>query len=215
MFNRTDLPTNKQVGVPSLAANKVEIQMAAIEAELVQQTKDYLEKKCDRKGVPTESNLNKAQTEGIKELIEMTKNENVIVTETDKSFKLSLDTVNEYFIMAEPHISKDKAVTEKEVAAIEKLMNGLSFQLCRIFGVCTAWDKRAKGAMTNKNLPPPCLKLCHKDHKETKPDQPAPCRPICSASLSPTARPPISSPSSSKSWPSTTTRAASAGARRR
>ena len=63
----TDLPTNKQVGVPPLAANKVEIQMSAIEAELVQQTKEYLEKKCDREGVPKESNLNKAQTEGIQE----------------------------------------------------------------------------------------------------------------------------------------------------
>ena len=84
----TDLPTNKQVGVPPLASNKVEIQMAAIEAELVQTTKDYIEKKCDRNGFPNESNLNVEQIKGIKELIEMTKRENVIVTESDKSSKL-------------------------------------------------------------------------------------------------------------------------------
>ena len=183
----TDLPTNKQVGVPPLASNKVEIQMAAIEAELVQTTKDYIEKKCDRHGFPNESNLNVEQSKGIKELIEMTKKENVIVTESDKSSKLCLDSLPEYVAMAEPHISKDKVVTAKEVATFEKVMNGHSYQLCRIFGVCTAWDngRRVKGAMTNKTLPPPCLKLCHKDHKETKPGLPAPRRPICSASLSP------------------------------
>ena len=89
--------------------------------------------------------------------------------------------------MARPHISEDKVVTEKEVATIEKLMNGHSYQLCRIFGVCTAWDdgKRVKAAMTNKNLPPPSLKLSHKDHKPIKPSQPAPSRPICSATISP------------------------------
>ena len=42
---------------------------------------------------------------GIGETIEMTKNGNVIVTETDKSSKLCLDTIPEYIAMAEPHIS--------------------------------------------------------------------------------------------------------------
>ena len=117
----------------------------------------------------------------------MTKNGNVIVTETDKSSKLCMDTLTEYVAMAEPHIKDDKIVTEKEVAGIEKLMNGHSFQLCRIFGVCSAWDdgRRVKSAMTNKNLPPPCLKLSHKDHKIRVPGQPAPSRPICGAYLSP------------------------------
>ena len=124
---------------------------------------------------------------GVKETIEMTKNGDIIVTETDKSSRLCMDTIEEYVAMAEPHISDDKVVTEKEVAAIEKLMNGHSYQLCRIFGVCTAWDdgKRVKSAMTNKNLPPPCLKLSHKDHKPIIPGQPAPSRPICSATISP------------------------------
>ena len=39
--------------------------------------------------------------------------------------------------------------------------------------------------MTNKNLPPPCLRLCIKDHKAIQPGQTLPCRPICGASESP------------------------------
>ena len=183
----TDLPTNKQVHVPPLAPNKVEIQMAAIEAELVQATNHYLETKCDKKGMPKESNLSSEQTKGISEMVKMTKNQNVIVTETDKSSKLCLDTLADYVTMAQPHISEDKVVTDKEVAAIEKLMNGHSYQLCRIFGVCSTWDdgQRVKSAMTNKKLPPPSLKLSHKDHKKKIPGKPAPCRPICGASISP------------------------------
>ena len=74
----TDLPTNKQVGVPPLATNKVEIQFAAIEAELIQAANDYLQESCDRNGIPKESNLSTSVMKGIKETIEMTKNEDVI-----------------------------------------------------------------------------------------------------------------------------------------
>ena len=183
----TDLPTNKQVFIPPLASNRVEIQMAAIEAELVQATNDYLRNNCDRKGIPNESNLSSDTAKGIKQTIEMTKNDGVIVTETDKSSKLCLDTIPEYVAMAEPHIRNDKVVSDEKVAAIEKLMNAHSYQLCRIFGVCTAWDSgtRVKSAMTNKSLPPPTLRVSHKDHKVRKPGEPAPSRPICNASVSP------------------------------
>ena len=44
---------------------------------------------------------------------------------------------------------------------------------------------RFKPAMTNNNLPPPCLRLCIKDHKAIQPGQTLPCRPICGASESP------------------------------
>ena len=73
--------------------------MAAIEAELVQTTKDYIEKKCDSYGFPSESNLNNEQSKGIKELIELSKKENIIVTESDKSSKLCLDSLSEYVTM--------------------------------------------------------------------------------------------------------------------
>ena len=89
----TDLPTNRQVGVPPLAPNHVEIQMAGIEAELVQATSDYIKSKCDQKGIPKETNLSSELQKGMKETVEMTKNGSVIVTETDKSSRLSLDTI--------------------------------------------------------------------------------------------------------------------------
>ena len=38
--------------------------------------------------------------------------------------------------------------------------------------------------MTNKNLPPPCLKICPKDHKTPVPGQPLASRPICGAKTS-------------------------------
>ena len=59
----TDLPTNKQIGVPPIASNKVEIQMAAVEAELVQITNDYIDNKCDDKGVPKQTNITKEVAE--------------------------------------------------------------------------------------------------------------------------------------------------------
>ena len=182
----TDLPTNRQIGVPPLATNKVEIQMAAIEAELVGATNEYIEKECDKKGVPKVSNITKGLEDGIKEVAEMVKEGVKVVTETDKSSKFLLTDLESYKAMAEPHINQDKVVTKDEVSGIERLLNGHNYQFCRIFGVGTGWDdgKRVKGAVTNKNLPPPCLKLCPKDHKIHQPGQPMACRPICGASIS-------------------------------
>ena len=177
----TDLPSNKQIGAPPIASNKVEIKMAGIEAELVQVTMEYIKNNCDSEGLPKETNLTEKEREGVKEILAMLKEGDKVVSETDKSSKLELNSLEGYTEMERPHVEKDKAVTTKEVNAIEHLMNGHTYQLCRILGVCTAWDdgKRVKGAMTNKNLPPPCLKLCHKDHK---PDQSA--QPIYGASRS-------------------------------
>ena len=169
----TDIPTNKLVGVPPLASNKVKIQFAALEAEIVQATNKYLEKECDSKGTPKENNLTKELKGGVNELLAMIK-EDKIVTKTDKSDRLCLNTLPNYIAMAEPHISQDKVVNKEELVANERLLNGHTYQLCRILGVCTAWDdgKKVKSAMTNKNLPPPCLKLSVKDHKEIQPGQP-------------------------------------------
>ena len=71
---------------------------------------------------------------------------------------------------------------------MEKQLNGHTYQMCQILGDGTAWDDggRVKPAMTNKNLPPPCLRLCTKDHKTIQPGQTLlPCRPICGAPESP------------------------------
>ena len=50
---------------------------------------EYMEKECNSKGFPKESNLSREAQEGIKELKVMTKDDK-IVTKTDKSEKLSL-----------------------------------------------------------------------------------------------------------------------------
>ena len=142
--------------------------------ELVGVTNEYIEKECDKKGFPKESNLSKDLEDGMKEIMTMIKEDAKVVTETDKSSKFLLTNIKSYKEMAEPHINLDKVVTPDEVTANERLLNGHNYQFCRIFGVCSAWDngRRVKGAVTNKNLPPPCLKLCPKDHKIPQPDKP-------------------------------------------
>ena len=166
--------------MPPIADNNVEIQMAAAEAELVLITQNYIKDNCDAKGFPKETNLTEGQKKGILELKKL-QEDGKVVGETDKSSKLVLNTLEGYTSMGEPHTTKDIVVTTKEVTNIERVMNGHTYQLCRILGVCTAWDdgKRVKGAMTNKNLPPPCLKLCFKDPKVGRT-----ARPICGASRS-------------------------------
>ena len=106
--------------------------MTAVEAELVQITNDYIENECEVKGLPKETNLTEEQNAGMKELLALAKDGQVFVGETHKSSKLNINTLENYTEMAEPHIRQNKVVTNKEVATIELLMNGHTFQLCRI-----------------------------------------------------------------------------------
>ena len=165
----TDLKTNKSIFIPPLAPNKVEIEMAAIEGEIVQTTNHYIQELCDKKGYPKEENLTKENKAGIAELKEECKN-GAVVTTTDKSSKLNLNTLESYEKMGEPHVKEDRIVEDKELKKFENVMNGHAYQLCRILRTCTAWEKgaRTKSAMTNHHLPfscpPPCSQRPQADH---------------------------------------------------
>ena len=109
-------------------------------------TKEYMEKECNPKDFPKESNLSREAQEGIKELKVMTKGDKIvtktvkyeklspntlksykkelkvmtkgdkIVTKTVKYEKLSPNTLKSYKKMGEPHAAKDKTVNPKEVS---------------------------------------------------------------------------------------------------
>ena len=88
----------------------------------------------------------------MKEILALLKEGDTVVSETDKSSKLELNTLEGYTEMGRPHTEKDKVITVKEVNIIEHLLNGHTYQLCRILGVCTAWDdgKRVKGVFLRR-----------------------------------------------------------------
>ena len=98
--------------------------MAAIEAESVQVTKEYFKNNCDSEGLPKETNLTENERNGVKEILALLKEGDKVVSETDKSSKLELNTLEGYTEMGRPRVEKDKVVTTKEVSAIEHLMNG-------------------------------------------------------------------------------------------
>lgn len=62
--------------------------MAALECEFENKTKQYLQEECDHKGNPKINNLTSNEQEGLRELIELIKNNKKVVTVTDKSDKL-------------------------------------------------------------------------------------------------------------------------------
>ena len=181
----TDLPTNGQFTIPNYLRDETETQIAALGDRLIQETKSYIQEKCDNKGnIKDSQNLTKTERTGLREIQNRIKTGDYVSFTTDKSQKISISSKEGYIRDAQPHIQGDDIIAPRELHLIEREMNAHTFQLCRIFQVCRTADtsngKRTKEAMTNTNLAPPPLYFCHKDHKPIPPGENSPpVRPIC------------------------------------
>ena len=81
--------------------------------------KDYRREKCKKNG-KQEQNLTEQQRQGLKSIKKRIQEEDIIILKTDKSGKLCVASVEEYIRMGKEHAGKDKLVSRKEIAEIEK-----------------------------------------------------------------------------------------------
>ena len=102
---------------------------------------------------------------------------------------MSVDTPENYKDAMKQHIKDDTKINEKEVADIEKRMNGHAIMFARFLRMGEKWhhEKRVKQAVTTKVGPIPLMFGLRKDHKHVPPDRKKegpPTRPVCGASSS-------------------------------
>ena len=92
----------------------------------------------------------------------------VIVMRTDKSSKLAITDVETYLKLGAKHISKDQEITMKEVAGMEKDVNGHTAMFIKMTGMGDSWGQsdrmRASTITRSKTLASMFLQL--KDHKD-------------------------------------------------
>ena len=181
----TDLPTCQYYIPPRPASLDIETCLQTAREELCNVTNNYI-KKTEGKA---QSNLTEDEKKGIKELKTMVANKEAVIFKTDKTSKLSIDTLENYSEELKAHTVTDSVIDRSEVERIENKMNQNLYCLNRIFSVGSSHGNknvdRVTKASTSTNVEPPVLRGQKKDHKNVTP---VPLRPVCGVVEAPNAR---------------------------
>ena len=110
------------------------------------------------------------------------KENDLVVYQTDKSGRFSVDSCENYKLSCQEHIINDQVITLEEYKEIEKNANFHAKTWARISqaGSLQRDAKRIKENLIINDTQPPPLYTCRKDHKETEDEVVGPpTRPIC------------------------------------
>ena len=175
----TDLPFNKEVYLPEILDNETESKLQYVKNELRNVTKSYIETHSKNE---EGSNLTNTQKMGLDSL---TKKKNVVVFQTDKSGRFSIDSKENYIEASKPHYEKDITIDEETHEKAQKEANGHSIMWSRILkageGIKNG-EQRIKTNLLVENNGLASQYTLRKDHKTCNdPKKGPPVRPVCGA----------------------------------
>ena len=178
----TDLPFNKQLFLPQSDRNREEseeeIQIAYLSHQLQKATNEFI---AEHK---FQQNLTKQEKEGIRSI---QKREDVVVYQTDKSSRFSIDSKNNYVEACGKHTRNDEVIDEKEYDRIISDMNAHAIMWAKIlkageFSGENGPQRIKENMMSAEKLDPPPLYALRKDHKPFENEVTGPpTRPVCGA----------------------------------
>ena len=173
-----DLPFNQRIHLPSPLPPGDEIALQVLRDKLLNLTKEYI-------STATSSelcNLEQAEREGLKSITRRVREKEVVVFQTDKSGRLSVDTPENYRQSSLVHVEQDVVVSEVEVQGIEKDISAHSEAWSRILCIGKNWNQlsRVRNNMTSKDSPLAPVYTLRKDHKAyISATEGPPVRPVC------------------------------------
>ena len=182
----TDLPFNKRVFLPSPLHEDTEVGLRNLKVKLLEATSQYIER--NRNAATEHSNLTATEKTGLKEL-RSGRNRDLIIFQTDKSGRFSVDTKENYKRACDEHIRNDRVITEEEHLKCQETINGHSILWCRILraGECADTSgargtDRVKNNLLVEHSDTAPLYGLRKDHKVAEdPETGPPVRPVCGA----------------------------------
>ena len=192
-FRVTDLPSVQRLYPPKPATISKEVAMQSLKEKILNKVREFKEKKCNNKGWIKKKNVSKSEEEGLKKVKERIKSKEIVVFSSDKSSKLTVDTVQNYTTAISEHAKDDTIVGKKKVQETERRMNQHLAHFNKMFRVGSTWghEERIAGASTSSNVPPPPKYGVRKDHKTVQAgrEQYGPAvRPICGANEAPNSK---------------------------
>ena len=181
----TDFPFNKRTIAPKPGEKEEEIKMLNLKQELMKEIGSYIKENNNMKM----SNLTTEEKKGIQSL---KKRKDLIIAQTDKSGRFSIDSRDNYMEAMQTHIENDDTITEEEHEEAQKEINAHSIFWCRILSLSKETGKneeanernhlRSKNNLLVDSCELPPVYGLRKDHKAVENDYKGPpLRPVCDA----------------------------------
>ena len=179
----TDLPSNKHVFLPQNERNKAyneeEINLAHLSLELQKATDEII------MSHKVEPNLSRTEMKGLKKL---KRREDIVIFQTDKSSRFSVDTKTNYINANKKHTEQDEVINEQQYSLMQKEVNAHATMWTEFLKAGENAGENGKGRVkanmisSDKTDPPPLYGL-RKDHKKCEDPEGAgpPTRPVCGA----------------------------------
>ena len=134
-------------------------------------------------------NLSEEEEAGMQSLIGRRENSELVYFETDKSGKMSADTVENFCGKMLPHVDGNEVVDFDVVDRIDNENNSKAKCWMRILTAGSMWghEDRIKQSVSTASGIPPVLYGLPKDHKNVNEGEP-PMRPVFAANSGPASR---------------------------
>ena len=176
----TDFPFNKRVILPSALSEEKEVGLQHLKNNMMKSVNNYVQNDKNKQW----QNLTENEKNGLRSLRKRSKDNSVVIYQTDKSGRFSIDTAENYLLACEPHVKGDETITQQDYERLESEMNAHSVIWTRILGAGhgTGHVNRIKNNMITHDCPLAPLYTLRKDHKTMDDEvKGPPVRPVCGA----------------------------------
>ena len=179
----TDQSFNSRITLPRAIDDDHEIAMHNLKARLKKITGEYVTKNNNIRF----HNLNVEERKGAISLKKRIKSNDIVIFQTDKSGRFSVDKPENYNEACQPHVRDDNNISREDHDKIECLLNAHGEFWTRILaaGEFTGHEDRIRNNMKSENCPVSPLYALRKDHKLCENnDIGPPTRPVCGVNSS-------------------------------
>jgi len=182
----TDFPFNKRVYLPEPLPREEEESIQRIKLDLMNTTREYIS--ANRRNTRQQHhNLSKEEESGYKKLLTRSRKKEIVISQTDKSGRFTVDTPDNYREACAPHHTNDVEIDELDHTKAQKEINAHATMWTKILNVSQAYGTnsvtRSKNNLLVENSSLASLYVLRKDHKNSNDATVGPpCRPVCGAS---------------------------------
>ena len=180
----THLPFNRRIVAPGPLDDQTEICLQSLKMKLNACTERYLKQQKTQKKA---SNMTKEEYMGLKSIKQKSKNNEILIFETDKSKRFSCDTAENYQTLGQTHTMNDEEVNRDTVELFEKNITAHAVVWTRFLdaGNKTNTQDKILSNMRSQHNPPAPLSILRKDHKQYDSEEIGPPgRPVCGGDVS-------------------------------
>ena len=117
---------NTRILPPKLANGDQEMIIQSIKSGTMQSTNNFCNRRCEVDGSLKNKSLTKSQSRGRSKLLKRVKDQEVIISMTDKSGKIAIWNTPLYIVVAQEHTAKDNSVDKDFVNKVETNANALA-----------------------------------------------------------------------------------------